>query len=62
MPNYIKFKNKKQIAATVLESKPEEEGWYELPENFDWEKSYCLTEEGEIVERSQEGYSKRVTG
>ncbi len=28
--------------------------WYEAPKNFDWQKSYRLTEGGKIVERSQE--------
>ncbi len=51
MPIYIHFEDNKQIETTTLESKPT--GWYEAPENFDWQKSYCLTEGGKIVERSQ---------
>jgi hypothetical protein len=52
MPIYIHFENNKQVETTTLESKPT--GWYEAPENFDWQKSYCLTEGGKIVERSKE--------
>lgn len=52
MPIYIRFENKKQVETTTLESKPT--GWYEAPENFDWQKSYRLTEGGKIVERSKE--------
>lgn len=52
MSIYIHFENNKQVETTTLESKPT--GWYEAPENFDWQKSYCLTEGGKIVERSQE--------
>ncbi|WP_250294798.1 hypothetical protein [Wolbachia endosymbiont of Oedothorax gibbosus] len=52
MAIYIRFENNKQIETTTLESKPT--GWYEAPENFDWQKSYCLTEGGKIVERSKE--------
>lgn len=54
MPIYIHFENKKQVETTTLESKPTGNDWYEAPENFDWQKSYCLTEGGKIVERSQE--------
>lgn len=54
MPVYIKFKNNKQVETTTLESKPTGNNWYEAPKNFDWQKSYCLTEGGEIAQRSQE--------
>lgn len=54
MPIYIRFENNKQIEVTVLESKPTGNDWYEAPKNFDWQKSYCLTEGGKIVERSKE--------
>lgn len=54
MPIYIHFENNKQVETTTLESKPAGNDWYEAPENFDWQKSYCLTEGGKIVERSQE--------
>ncbi|UVW84465.1 hypothetical protein [Wolbachia endosymbiont of Aedes albopictus] len=54
MPIYIRFENNKQVETTVLENKPGGEKWYEAPENFDWQKSYCLTEGGKIVERNQE--------
>ncbi|GFR03917.1 putative prophage major tail sheath protein [Trichonephila clavata] len=54
VPIYIRFKDNKQIETTTLESKPTGNDWYEAPENFDWQKSYCLTEGGKIVERSQE--------
>ncbi|GFR20639.1 uncharacterized protein gp18 [Trichonephila clavata] len=52
MSIYIRFENDKQVETTILENKPT--GWYEAPENFDWQKSYCLTEGGKIVERNQE--------
>ncbi len=52
MSIYIRFENDKQVETTTLESKPT--GWYEAPKNFDWQKSYCLTEGGKIVERSKE--------
>lgn len=52
VPIYIRFKDNKQIETTTLESKPT--GWYEAPKNFDWQKSYRLTEGGKIVERSKE--------
>jgi len=51
---YIRFENNKQIETTTLESKPTGNDWHEAPEDFDWQKSYCLTEGGKIVERSQE--------
>lgn len=54
MPVYIKFENNKQVETTTLESKPTGNDWHEAPKNFDWQKSYCLTEGGKIVERSQE--------
>ncbi|WP_349966939.1 hypothetical protein [Wolbachia endosymbiont of Armadillidium arcangelii] len=54
MSIYIRFENDKQVETTTLESKPTGNDWYEAPENFDWQKSYCLTEGGKIVERSQE--------
>ncbi len=54
MPIYIRFENNKQIEVTELESKPKGNDWYEAPKNFDWQKSYCLTEGGKIVERSKE--------
>ncbi|WP_265016452.1 MULTISPECIES: hypothetical protein [unclassified Wolbachia] len=54
MPIYIHFENNKQIETTTLESKPTGNDWYEAPKNFDWQKSYRLTEGGKIVERSQE--------
>lgn len=54
MPVYIKFENNKQIETITLTIKPKVEDWYEAPENFDWQKSYCLTEGGKIVERSKE--------
>ncbi len=54
MPIYIRFEHNKQVETTTLESKPTGNDWYEAPENFDWQKSYCLTEGGKIVERNQE--------
>ncbi|MGL9779609.1 MAG: hypothetical protein ACR5K5_05185 [Wolbachia sp.] len=54
MSIYIRFENDKQVETTTLESKPKGKNWYEAPEDFDWQKSYCLTEGGKIVERSQE--------
>ncbi|MBA8758084.1 hypothetical protein HCR18_03275 [Wolbachia pipientis] len=54
MPIYIRFKDHKQIETTTLKSKPTGNDWYEAPENFDWQKSYCLTEGGEIAQRNQE--------
>lgn len=54
MPIYIRFESNKQIEVTKLESKPKGENWYEAPKSFDWQKSYCLTEGGKIVERNKE--------
>lgn len=54
MSIYIRFENDKQVETTILESKPKGKNWYEAPEDFEWQKSYCLTEGGKIVERSQE--------
>ena len=54
MSIYIRFENDKQVETTILENKPTGNDWYEAPENFDWQKSYCLTEGGKIVERNQE--------
>lgn len=53
MTIYIRFENNKQIETTTLESKPTGNDWYETPKNFDWQKSYQLTEGGKIVERSK---------
>lgn len=60
MAIYIHFQNHKQIEATTLENKPEGEGWYEAPEDFNWEKSYYLTEGGKIVERSKEDIEREL--
>ncbi|GFR24764.1 phage tail protein [Trichonephila clavata] len=54
MPIYVHFENNKQVETTTLTTKPKGENWYEAPKNFDWQKSYRLTEGGKIVERSQE--------
>ncbi len=54
MPIYIRFENNKQVETTTLESKPTGNDWYEAPEDFDWQKSYCLTEGEKIVERNKE--------
>ncbi|BET32541.1 MULTISPECIES: hypothetical protein [Wolbachia] len=54
MPIYIRFEHNKQVETTTLESKPTGNDWYEAPKNFDWQKSYQLTEGGEIAQRSQE--------
>lgn len=54
MSIYMRFENNKQVEMTTLENKPEGEGWYEAPENFNWQKRYCLAEGGNIVERSNE--------
>ncbi|WP_341823820.1 hypothetical protein [Wolbachia endosymbiont (group A) of Agelastica alni] len=54
MTIYIRFENHKQIETTTLENKPTGNDWYEAPKNFDWQKSYCLTEGGKIAQRSQE--------
>ncbi|WP_253303760.1 hypothetical protein [Wolbachia endosymbiont of Phyllotreta cruciferae] len=48
MTIYIRFENHKQIETTTLENKPTGNDWHEAPEDFDWQKSYCLTE-GEMV-------------
>ncbi len=60
MPIYIRFEHNKQIEVTVLENKPKGENWYEAPKNFDWQKSYYLTEGGEIVERTKEDIQKEL--
>lgn len=54
MTIYIRFENHKQIETTTLENKPIGNDWYEAPEDFDWQKSYCLTEGEKIVERNKE--------
>nr|WP_253308735.1 hypothetical protein [Rickettsia endosymbiont of Ceutorhynchus assimilis] len=54
MTIYIRFENHKQIETTTLENKPTGNDWYEAPKNFDWQKSYCLTEGGEIAQRNKE--------
>ncbi|WP_265022485.1 hypothetical protein [Wolbachia endosymbiont (group B) of Ischnura elegans] len=54
MSIYIRFENDKQVETTTLESKPTGNDWYEAPEDFDWQKSYCLTEGGKIAQRNQE--------
>ncbi|WP_264953769.1 hypothetical protein [Wolbachia endosymbiont (group A) of Endotricha flammealis] len=54
MTIYIRFENHKQIETTTLENKPTGNDWYEAPKNFDWQKSYCLTEGEKIVERNKE--------
>ncbi|CAN2141271.1 Uncharacterized protein WTROSS_05020 [Wolbachia pipientis] len=54
MSIYIRFENHKQVETTTLESKPTGNDWYEAPENFEWQKSYQLTEGEEIVERNKE--------
>ncbi|WP_108783964.1 hypothetical protein [Wolbachia endosymbiont of Bemisia tabaci] len=54
MSIYIRFENDKQVETTILESKPKGKNWYEAPKDFDWQKSYCLTEGGEIAQRNQE--------
>lgn len=54
MSIYVRFENDKQVETTVLENMPDGKGWYKAPENFDWQKSYCLAEGGKIVERSSE--------
>ncbi|CAN2105648.1 hypothetical protein WWILAPA82_04950 [Wolbachia pipientis] len=53
MSIYIRFENHKQVETTTLESKPTGNDWYEAPENFEWQKSYQLTEGEEIVERNK---------
>ena len=54
MSIYIRFEDNRQVETTTLENKPEGKDWYEAPKNFDWQKSYRLTEGGKIVERSKE--------
>ncbi|OJH31419.1 MAG: hypothetical protein ABOJ95_001055 [Wolbachia endosymbiont of Armadillidium vulgare] len=54
MSIYIRFENNKQVETTTLKNKPEGENWYEAPKNFNWQKSYCLTEGEKIVERNKE--------
>ncbi|WP_253303052.1 hypothetical protein [Wolbachia endosymbiont of Phyllotreta cruciferae] len=54
MTIYIRFENHKQIETTTLENKLTGNDWYEAPKNFDWQKSYCLTEGEKIVERNKE--------
>lgn len=54
MTIYIRFENHKQIETTTLENKPTGNDWYEAPKDFDWQKSYCLTEGGKIAQRNQE--------
>ena len=53
MQIYIRFENNKQVETTTLSNMPEGQGWHEAPENFDWQKSYCLTEGGKIAQRSE---------
>ncbi|WP_264329729.1 MULTISPECIES: hypothetical protein [unclassified Wolbachia] len=60
MTIYIRFENHKQIETTTLESKPAGNDWYEAPKNFDWQKSYCLTEGGEIAQRTKEDIQKEL--
>lgn len=60
MPIYIHFEHNKQIETTTLEKQPEGDGWHEAPEDFSWQKSYCLTKGGEIVERTQEDIQKEL--
>ncbi len=57
MSIYMRFENGKQVETTTL---PEGEGWCELPENLDQNKSYKLTEEGEIVERTEEDIEEEL--
>ncbi|QTG98989.1 MULTISPECIES: hypothetical protein [Wolbachia] len=60
MSIYIRFENDKQVETTTLESKPTGNNWYEAPEDFDWQKSYCLTEGGEIAQRTKEDIQKEL--
>ncbi|MFP3027551.1 MAG: hypothetical protein ACEY3L_15400, partial [Wolbachia sp.] len=60
MSIYIRFENHKQVETTTLESKPTGNDWYEAPEDFDWQKSYCLTEGGEIAQRTKEDIQKEL--
>ncbi|MGL9762550.1 MAG: hypothetical protein ACR5LB_10590, partial [Wolbachia sp.] len=60
MPIYIRFEHNKQVETTTLESKPTGNDWYEAPKNFDWQKSYQLTEGGEIAQRTKEDIQKEL--
>ena len=60
MTIYIRFKNNKQVETNTLESKPEGNDWQEAPKNFDWQKRYCLTEGGEIAERSEKDIQEEL--
>lgn len=60
MPIYIRFEHNKQVETTTLKSKPTGNDWYEAPKNFDWQKSYCLTEGGEIAQRTKEDIQKEL--
>ncbi|MFP3015725.1 MAG: hypothetical protein ACEY3B_05490 [Wolbachia sp.] len=60
MSIYIRFENDKQVETTTLESKPAGNDWYEAPKNFNWQKSYCLTEGGEIAQRTKEDIQKEL--
>ncbi|WP_265042209.1 MULTISPECIES: hypothetical protein [unclassified Wolbachia] len=60
MSIYIRFENDKQVETTILESKPKGKNWYEAPKDFDWQKSYCLTEGGEIAQRTKEDIQKEL--
>ena len=60
MPIYMRFENNKQVETTTLKNKPEGEEWYEAPKDFNWEKSYCLTEGGKIAERSKEDIEEEL--
>ncbi|WP_264707129.1 hypothetical protein [Wolbachia endosymbiont (group A) of Acrocera orbiculus] len=60
MTIYIRFENHKQIETTTLENKPTGNDWYEAPKNFDWQKSYCLTEGGEIAQCTREDIQKEL--
>ncbi|WP_265017110.1 hypothetical protein [Wolbachia endosymbiont (group B) of Endotricha flammealis] len=60
MSIYIRFENDKQVETTTLESKPAGNDWYEAPKNFDWQKSYCLTEGGKIAQRTKEDIQKEL--
>ncbi|WP_143688776.1 hypothetical protein [Wolbachia endosymbiont of Laodelphax striatellus] len=42
------------MGKVTLENKPTGNDWYEAPKDFDWQKSYCLTEGGKIAQRNQE--------
>ncbi len=60
MTIYIRFENHKQIETTTLENKPTGNDWHEAPEDFEWQKSYCLTEGGEIAQRTKEDIQKEL--